>query len=61
MDRLLLEKLSDALNPEQKKGFVTNLLQEMKRDGTIASDGTTRWTKWRIFRGNSDAADTTNP
>jgi ATP-dependent DNA helicase RecG len=61
MDRLLVEKLSDTLNPEQKKSFVTNLLQEMKRDGTIAPDGTTRWTKWRISKGNSDAADSARP
>ncbi len=47
-DSLLLEKLSDALSKEQKKKFVENLLQEMKKDGLIVPEGTGRWTKWRI-------------
>ena len=50
IDRLLQDKLSDALDDKQKKQFVTNLLQEMKRDGTIAADGTTRWAKWRMSK-----------
>ena len=50
LDRLLKDKLSDALDGDQKKKFVTNLLQEMKRDGTIAPDGTTRWAKWRMSK-----------
>jgi ATP-dependent DNA helicase RecG len=50
IDRLLKDKLSDALDGDQKKKFVTNLLQEMKRDGTIAPDGTTRWAKWRMSK-----------
>ena len=48
LDGLLLKKLSDALNDGQKKRFVTNLLQEMKKDGLIFPDGTTRWAKWRM-------------
>jgi ATP-dependent DNA helicase RecG len=38
-DRLLLDKISDALRQEQKKHFVTNLLQEMRRAGIIQPVG----------------------
>jgi ATP-dependent DNA helicase RecG len=34
-DNLLLGKISDALDDGQKKNFITNLLQEMRRDGII--------------------------
>lgn len=34
-DKLMLDKISDALKPEQKTNFVTNLLQEMRRKGMI--------------------------
>ncbi len=50
LDDLLVAKLSDALDEKQKKDFVTNLLQEMKRAGQILPDGTTRWAKWHIFK-----------
>lgn len=46
VDRLLLGKLSDALNAKQKRNFVMNLLQEMRREGTIRRHGTGRWAKW---------------
>jgi ATP-dependent DNA helicase RecG len=39
IDKLLLKKLSDALDHAQKKNFVRNLLQEMRRDGTIRPVG----------------------
>ena len=55
IDRLLKDKLSDALEDDQKKKFVENLLQEMKREGTIFPDGTTRWTKWRIPKPATEA------
>jgi ATP-dependent DNA helicase RecG len=45
IDRLLKDKLSDVLDLQQQKKFVTNLLQEMKREGPIYPDGTTRWAK----------------
>lgn len=50
LHELLLNKLSDALNEEQRKAFVKNLLQEMKREGVIEPDGATRWAKWRLSR-----------
>jgi ATP-dependent DNA helicase RecG len=34
-DKLLLDKIPDALSPEQKRNFVTNLLQEMRLKGKI--------------------------
>ena len=46
---LLIAKLSDALDTEQKKNFVQNLLQEMRRDGVLAVEGTKRWAKWRLM------------
>ena len=49
VDDLLLGKLSDALDEKQKKAFVTNLLQEMKKAGQISH---AEWRdsvgKWRI-------------
>ena len=35
IDKLLLNKLSDALNDQQKRNFIINLLQEMRRDGVV--------------------------
>jgi ATP-dependent DNA helicase RecG len=56
LDKLLLEKLSDALDANQKKAFVNNLLQEMKKDGQIAPEGVTRWTKWRLTKPSAGGA-----
>lgn len=48
IDGLLATKLSDALDETQKKNFITNLLQEMRREGTLVLEGSTRWAKWRL-------------
>ena len=48
LDKLLLDKLSDTLSPTQRKTFVTNLLQEMRRDGLVQPAGTSRWAKWAL-------------
>ena len=48
IEKLLLNKVSDALNEGQKKNFITNLLQEMRREGILTVEGTTRWAKWRL-------------
>jgi ATP-dependent DNA helicase RecG len=48
LNKLLLNKLSDALNEEQKIQFVTNLLQDMRREGSVKSVGITRWAKWSL-------------
>lgn len=59
LDGLLLKKLSDALSDTQKKRFVTNLLQEMKKEGRIFPDGTTRWARWRMSRPGAKAGAST--
>jgi len=48
IDSLLKEKLSGALSEQQKQDFITNLLQEMRREGVLAVEGTTRWARWRL-------------
>lgn len=53
IDKLLLEKVSDALTYKQKKQFIRNLLQEMKTEGLIKNIGNTRSSKW-ILAENSD-------
>ncbi len=35
IDKLLMDKLSDALNDDQKKNSIKNLLQELRQEGTI--------------------------
>ena len=39
LDKLLLEKISDALSEQQKANWVRNLLQEMRREGIIQRMG----------------------
>ena len=39
IDSLLREKLSDALNDQQKQDFITNLLQKLRRNGVIEVHG----------------------
>ena len=47
LDELLLDKLSDVLTRKQKKTFIMNLLQEMRREArTIESTGATRSARW---------------
>ena len=50
LDKLLLNKISDALTKEQKKQVITNLLQEMRRTGVLTSHGTTRWATWSLSK-----------
>lgn len=45
-DQLLLPKLSDALDDTQKRNFVTNLLQAMRRDGKISVEGLGKGARW---------------
>ena len=53
LDELLLDKLSDVLTKKQKKTFVTNLLQEMRReDQSIESMGATRSARWILHNLN---------
>ena len=42
VDKLLREKISDALSDDQKSNFITNLMQEMRRVGLIQPVGNKR-------------------
>ncbi len=46
IEDLLLDKVSDALDEEQKRQFIKSLLKEMRKEGTIVAIGKTRGTKW---------------
>jgi ATP-dependent DNA helicase RecG len=50
IDSLLKEKLSDALNGQQKKDFITNLLQQLRRDGEIEVHGKGRAAYWELSK-----------
>ncbi len=53
--KLLLTKLSDALTAKQKVEFIKNLLQEMRREGTVETHGERRWAKWRLSKSGTKA------
>jgi len=55
LDELLLDKVSDALDGYQKRRFIANLLQEMKKAGQLVPDGVSRWAKWRLTKPASEA------
>ena len=48
IDTLLLTKVSEILDDKQKKIFITNRLQGMRRDGLIQTTGKNRGAKWYI-------------
>ena len=48
VDALLLDKFSDALSDKQKTVEVTNLLQRMRNEGVIVSEGPRRTAVWRL-------------
>lgn len=50
LDQLLMDKLSDALDNKQKRHFVTNLLQGLRRENMIRPSGATRSAKWRLYK-----------
>jgi ATP-dependent DNA helicase RecG len=54
-DQLLMNKISDALDSSQKKNFITNLLQEMRREGIIEPTGPTRWAKWVLSKAPTES------
>ena len=39
IDKLLMDKLSDALNDDQKRNSIKNLLQEMRQEGDDSTRG----------------------
>jgi ATP-dependent DNA helicase RecG len=48
LESLLVGKLSDALDEDQKSNFVQNALQEMRRNGTITVRGLGKGAKWSL-------------
>lgn len=48
IDRLLKDKLSDLLDAKQKRDKIRNLLQKLRREGRIVSEGHTQATTWRL-------------
>ncbi len=57
LNRLLLDKISDVLEDKQKRHFITNLLQEMKREKLIQVDGATRGAFWRLYKTEEKTLD----
>ena len=50
IDKLLLAKLSDALDDEQKRNFIMNLLQEMRRNGIVEVHGKGPGAIWELHK-----------
>ncbi len=48
IDKLLMNKLSDALDEEQKKMKVGNLLTKLRRSGVIRNDGSRSHPQWKM-------------
>jgi len=46
IDKLILDKLSDALDEDQKKKKVGNLLTKLRRAGVIRNDGPRKVPEW---------------
>ncbi|MFH1940604.1 MAG: RNA-binding domain-containing protein [bacterium] len=55
INRLLLDKISDALSPEQKRNFITNLLQEMRRNKMIqpVKGKRGKGARWELYKPSS--------
>jgi hypothetical protein len=52
-ERLLDGKLSDLLNERQRSKKIHNLLQRLRREGSIEPDGRTKAAIWRLKPGSS--------
>ena len=48
IDKLLWEKLSDALDDEQKRNKISNLLSNMRRAGRIQNTGARKAPSWVV-------------
>ncbi|WP_301663117.1 ATP-binding protein [Methanoculleus frigidifontis] len=56
IEDLLFDKVSDALNDEQKYLFIRDLLQEMRKEGTIRTVGRTKGATWVLASDRSHDA-----
>lgn len=52
--RLIMDKISDVLNEEQKEHKVNTLLQKLRREGKILSEGRTKAGIWRLSVGPTE-------
>jgi len=50
IDKLLLDKLSDALDEDQKRNFIMNLLQEMRRQKEVTVKGKGPGAVWQLHK-----------
>lgn len=50
LDGFLREKISDALSPDQKTHRIRNLLQEMRREGTLNCEGHGLGAIWKLAK-----------
>jgi ATP-dependent DNA helicase RecG len=50
IDKLLFNKVSDALSEDQKRLFIKNLLQHMRKEGTITTSGKTFGARWVLSK-----------
>jgi ATP-dependent DNA helicase RecG len=50
INKLLLDKLSDTLDDQQKDKFIGNLLQDMRRESIIERTGNKRWARWHLTK-----------
>jgi len=46
---LLMDKISNVLNERQKRQYIKDLLQEMRKDGTLKTIGKTRGARWVLL------------
>jgi len=52
IDRLLLDKISNALSVDQRQKKISNLLQAMRIKGVIENNGTNRNPVWKLKKNN---------
>ncbi|MBE0501571.1 MAG: putative DNA binding domain-containing protein [Desulfuromonadales bacterium] len=48
IDKLLWDKLSDALGADQKRNKIANLITKMRRSGRISNHGARKLSKWHL-------------
>jgi hypothetical protein len=58
-ERLLSGKLSDLLSEKQKSRKVNNLLQRLRREGKVSTQGRTLGAVWRLTTIDSDQLNLT--
>jgi len=57
IDKLLMDKLSASLDEGQRRNFIHNLLQEMRKGAVLDRQGSNRWSTWRLAKARLNAED----